>query len=120
MDDLLDAATPTPRASLADQGASGTHSPPPAAADGSSDNSSSSATETHAGKVQHENALAAPLLEAESATTAAPLTCLLSIDVLLAGDSRSLVFSPTLEAVQVPTRHLETAVTRLELYIAQA
>lgn len=35
------------------------------------------------------------------AQPAAPSACLLSIEVLLSGDSRSLVFSPSQEAVQV-------------------
>ena len=38
---------------------------------------------------------------AEPAQPAAPSACLLSVEVLLSGDSRSLVFSPSQEAVQV-------------------
>lgn len=44
---------------------------------------------------------AGPLSVAEPAQPAAPSACLLSIEVLLSGDSRSLVFSPSQEAVQV-------------------
>ena len=87
MADLLSAATPTrlPAEPEADQAGSG-HG----VAVGEGAPVSGVSTEA-----------AAPLSAAMPAQPAAPLACLLAIEVLLSGDGRSLVFSPSQEAVQV-------------------
>jgi hypothetical protein len=91
MADLLAAATPAQ--ALPDGRAPAGAPPPPAPEPGSVHGGRSSVDDGGGGGAAAEEAL-------EPARSAAAPACLLSVQMLLASDGRSLVFSPSQESVQ--------------------